>query len=108
MIEVHGFNQKKAIEMGLTNDDLLFLRWYTYVGSVLAEERVYNKETNSMLYYWSYEDIFNDLPIIFNDTKENNIKKLQKMFEGSISKMMKFQFLENKICTTEFENCLVF
>lgn len=106
MIEVNGFNQRKAVELGLTNDDLLFLRWYIYIGTKGKMNRTYNAEINDMIYWCSYEVIFDDLPIIFNDTKENNIKKLQKMFDGSISKMMKFQFLEDKIYTTCFENCL--
>lgn len=95
---IHGFNQKEAIKMGLSNDDLLFLRWFIDFKDSEDMERKYITEINNMGYWCSYRKISEDLPIIFCGSKTANNKKIQRMLNGALSKVItrKFEVGKNK------------
>jgi hypothetical protein len=57
-----GFNQQNAVAMGLTSDDLIFLRWFVdFSHSPKMKKRTIDGE----VYYWiSYGAVLKDLPIL--------------------------------------------
>lgn len=61
---IEGFNQEKAVELGLDGDDLILLRWFTDFSSNMKK-----KEIEDTVYYWvTYDKLLEDIPIL-------NIKK---------------------------------
>ncbi|WP_236885878.1 hypothetical protein [Clostridioides difficile] len=64
---VHGFDQKIAIEFGLSNDELLILRHFE---DFVCSGKMDSFYENGYMFYWvNYEKFLNDLPIL-NITKE--------------------------------------
>ncbi|HGH0441490.1 TPA: hypothetical protein ACJHFC_000316 [Clostridioides difficile] len=64
---VHGFDQKMAIEFGLSNDELLILRHFE---DFVCSGKMDSFYENGYMFYWvNYEKFLNDLPIL-NITKE--------------------------------------
>lgn len=95
---IHGFNQREAIKLGLTNDDLLFLRWFMDFKDSEDMQSKYIPEVKNMGYWCYYKKIANDLPILFSGTKSANNKKIQRMLNGNLSKVItrKFEPSKNK------------
>ena len=86
---IFGFNQKSAVEMGLSNDDLLLLRWFVDFKECGKMDRKYIKDTNNMGYWVSYSKVIADLPILFRGkTDRANKVKLQRMLDGALSKIL--------------------
>ena len=87
------YNQEEVINLNLSVRDLVFTNY-------LIDNNKLNKEIN-------FKEIFKDLPIIFKDDtglneeeKEKNYhtnrKKIQRMLKGSISNVIKKEFVKNK------------
>lgn len=59
---IHGFSQHRAVELGLTNDDLLVLRWFVDFCSSGKMQKI---EESGKTYYWvRYQAVLDDLPIL--------------------------------------------
>lgn len=90
---IFDYDQKTAMEIGLTVDDLLLLRWFVDFKECGKMEKKYIKDVNDMGYWVSYNKIINDLPIIFNGkTMESNKKKIQRMLNGNLKKVITREF----------------
>ncbi|AKC63202.1 putative phage replisome organizer [Clostridium sporogenes] len=78
---IHGFNQEKAIELGLDNDDLLILRYFIdFKDSGAMVSRILNDRT----FYWiKYEAILEQLPIL-KLKKDSVYRRLKKMCKSGI------------------------
>lgn len=73
---IHGFSQQKAIELGLSNDDLLTLRWIIDFSHSGKMKSVYR---DGKLYYWvNYKALLDDIPIL-NIKKDTLYRRLKKM-----------------------------
>lgn len=76
---VEGFNQEKAIELGLDVDDLIILRWFVDFSNNMKQ-----KVIEGTTYYWvTYEKLLNDLPIL-NVKKRALQYKLDKLIRAKI------------------------
>jgi len=73
---IHGFSQRKAIKLGLDNDDLLILRYFIdFKDSGAMVSKVIDNKT----YYWiKYETILEQLPIL-KLKKDSLYRRLKKM-----------------------------
>ena len=76
---VQGFYQPRAVELGLTNDDLLVLRWFVdFTGTkkmktIVIEEKVF---------YWvNYKTVLADLPVL-----KMSVQTLRKSRFGNLHK----------------------
>lgn len=59
---VHGFHQPKAVELELTNDDLLVLRWFVDFAGTNKMKTIIE---NDGIYYWvNYTTVLEDLPVL--------------------------------------------
>ena len=62
MFCVHGFSQRRAVELGLSNDDLVVLRWFVIFRESENMQRIMFE---SDYYYWvNYSAVVSDLPIL--------------------------------------------
>ena len=59
---IHGFDQSNANELGLTNDDLLILRWFIDFSNTKKMKTII--ETDGVYYWVIYSQILQDLPIL--------------------------------------------
>lgn len=76
-----GFNQKKAIELGLDLDDLLILRWFIdfYHSGNMLKVMVNQKE-----YVWvNYSKLIEDIPII-GIKKDSVYRKLKNLCKSGL------------------------
>ncbi len=80
---IEGFSQRRALELGLTSEDLLILRWIIdFIGISGMKEFQHDGKT----YYWiDYTHLLNDLPIL-------NIKK--RALANRLSYMVKLHVLD--------------
>lgn len=88
---IHGFYQPKAVELGLTNDDLLVLRWFVDFAGTNKMKTIIE---NDGIYYWvNYSTILEDLPIlkiskdwlkrkVFNNLCETKVLKHKHIKQG--------------------------
>lgn len=76
---IEGFNQEKAIELGLDGDDLIILRWFTDFSSNMKK-----KEIEGTVYYWvTYDKLLEDIPIL--NVKKRALKyRLDKFINAKI------------------------
>jgi len=59
---VHGFWQPRAVELGLSNDDLLVLRWFVdFCGTGKMQSVV---EPDGIYYWVNYQSVLDDLPVL--------------------------------------------
>ena len=57
-----GFSQEKAVELGLTSNDLLVLRWFVDFSGTSKMKKVFIGDN---VYYWiNYKTVLDDLPIL--------------------------------------------
>lgn len=73
---IHGFSQKRALELKLDNDHLLLLRW---IIDFRDTNQMKTKVVKDNIYYWiSYETLCEELPIIASkkDTMYRKLKHL--------------------------------
>ncbi len=76
-----GFNQQKAVELGLGVDDLLIIRWFVdfYSSSKMVKMNVGEKT-----YVWvNYSKVVEDVPIL-NMKKDTLYRHLKKICEAGI------------------------
>jgi len=59
---IHGFSQPRAVELGLSNDDLLVLRWFVdFCGTGKMQSVV---EPDGIYYWVNYQSVLDDLPVL--------------------------------------------
>ena len=59
---IHGFYQPRAVELGLSNDDLLVLRWFVdFAGSKKMKTII---EEDGIYYWVNYTTVLEDLPVL--------------------------------------------
>lgn len=59
---IEGFNQAKAVELGLCVADLIILRWFV---DFAGTEKMVKRIIDGKEYYWiKYEGLLEDLPIL--------------------------------------------
>lgn len=59
---IHGFNQPRAVELNLSNDDLLVLRWFVDFAGTKKMKTIFEEDG---LYYWvNYTNVLEDLPVL--------------------------------------------
>jgi len=69
---VHGFSQIRAVELGLTNNDLLVLRWFVDFAGTQKMKTMFDKDG---IYYWiNYQTIIDDLPVL--NLKKDTVRKV--------------------------------
>lgn len=78
---IHGFNQEKAVELGLDNDDLLILRYFIDFKDSGA---MFSTIIKDKTFYWiKYEAILEQLPIL-KLKKDSVYRRLKKMCVSGI------------------------
>ena len=95
---ISGFDQTAMIELGLNADDLNILRWFIDFkdsGKMLKE---YFIEENCFYYWINYNGLIEAFPYLFVNcnTEETKKKKLQRLLNGNISKILKKKLIKNK------------
>jgi len=59
---IHSFYQPRAVELGLTNDDLLVLRWFVDFANTKKMKTFIMEDR---IYYWvHYDTVLKDLPVL--------------------------------------------
>ena len=59
---IHGFNQPRAVELNLSNDDLLVLRWFVDFAGTKKMKTIIEEDG---IYYWvNYTTVLEDLPVL--------------------------------------------
>ena len=101
---ISGFDQTAMIELGLNADDLNILRWFIDFkdsGKMLKE---YFIEENCFYYWINYNGLIEAFPYLFVNcnTEETKKKKLQRLLNGNISKILKKKLIKNKNGTYTF------
>lgn len=77
---IEGFNQEKAIELGLDLEDLMILRWIVDFSPKMTKKIIDNKE-----YFWiNYQSILEDMPILNFKSKDRLYRKLKEMANKGI------------------------
>jgi hypothetical protein len=76
--------------MGISNDELAILRWIVDFKDSGAMKKEYDPIEQKMYYWIVYTKIIEDLPIITlgSDTLESKKKKLQRLLNGNLSKII--------------------
>lgn len=76
---IEGFNQEKAIELGLDLTDLLILRWIIDFSPKMSKKIIDDKE-----YFWvKYQALLEDIPII--DVKDRALRyRLKKLVDKDV------------------------
>ena len=59
---IHGFSQPRAVELGLSNDDLLVLRWFVDFCGTGKMQSI--KEPEGIYYWVNYQSVLDDLPVL--------------------------------------------
>ena len=102
---IHGFNQMRAVELGLSCDDLIILRWFIDFRDAGKMKRNFALEDNKFYYWVTYKKIIEDIPIIVWDCKvkddgkeykKSNEQRLydcqrqrvKRIFQGNLSKIL--------------------
>ena len=80
---VNGFSQKKAVELGLSAEDLLILRWFVdFQGS----DKMLKFETDDGPYSWvNYKHFLEDMPIV-KCNRKNLAAKFQRLVDAGVLK----------------------
>ena len=78
---IEGFNQAKAVELGLCVADLIILRWFVDFADT---EKMVKRIIDGKEYYWiKYEGLLEDLPIL-SITKDTLYRRLKGLVEKEI------------------------
>ncbi len=94
--KVLGYNQQKAVVLGLDANDLLILHC---LQDVVNKKAIPEKEINGKLYYWlNYNYILDELPIL-KISKASLMKKYKKYSNLNI---LDFLFIEKNSNFTYF------
>ena len=78
---IEGFNQAKAVELGLCVADLIILRWFV---DFAGTDKMLKRNIEGKEYYWiKYEGLLEDLPIL-NITKDTLYRRLKGLVEKEL------------------------
>lgn len=81
---IHGFYQPRAVELGLTNDDLLVLRWFVDFAGTNKMKTIIESDG---IYYWiNYATILEDLPVLNISKVTLKRKHFDKLCETQVLK----------------------
>lgn len=81
---IHGFFQPRAVELGLTNDDLLVLRWFVDFAGTNKMKTIIESDG---IYYWiNYATILEDLPVLNISKVTLKRKHFDKLCETQVLK----------------------
>lgn len=81
---IHGFYQPRAVELGLTNDDLLVLRWFVDFAGTNKMKTIIEEDG---IYYWvNYTSILEDLPVLRISKVTLKRKHFDKLCEANVLK----------------------
>lgn len=88
---ISGFSQKGMIELGLSADDLNILRWFIDFKDSGGMIKEYCVEEDCFYYWVKYDALIEALPYLFADNKTEDAKKkkVQRLFNGNLSKVLK-------------------
>ena len=80
---IEGFSQKKAVELGLSSEDLVILRWFVdFQGS----DKMIKFTTDDGIYTWvNYNYFLEDMPII-KCNRKNLAAKFQHLVDAGVLK----------------------
>lgn len=81
---IHGFYQPRAVELGLTNDDLLVLRWFVDFAGTNKMKTII--ETDGIYYWINYATILEDLPVLNISKVTLKRKHFDKLCEAKVLK----------------------
>ena len=101
---ISGFDQTAMIELGLSADDLNILRWFIDFKDSGKMIKEYFIEENCFYYWINYNGLIEAFPYLFVNcnTEETKKKKLQRLLNGNISKILKKKLIKNKKGTYTF------
>lgn len=78
---IEGFNQAKAVELGLCVADLIILRWFV---DFAGTDKMLKRNIEGKEYYWiKYEGLLEDLPIL-SITKDTLYRRLKGLVEKEL------------------------
>lgn len=78
---IEGFNQAKAVELGLCVADLIILRWFV---NFAGTDKMLKRNIEGKEYYWiKYEGMLKDLPIL-SITKDTLYRRLKGLVEKEV------------------------
>ena len=81
---IHGFDQLTANKLGLTNDDLLILRWFVDFSNTKKMKTIIEQDG---VYYWViYSQILQDLPILKISKDRLKKKHFNNLCEANVLK----------------------
>lgn len=83
---LYGFNQLRAVDLELSNNDLLFLRWFVDFIKSKKMKMIYSKEEGREYYWITYKKVIEDLPIIVECKKTND--KEESVYKTSLEKRL--------------------
>lgn len=88
---LHEFNQEESINLGLTNDELALLRWFIDFKETGSMAKEYDKKENCLYYWVTYKKVIEDMPILVigSETLEAQKKKIQRLLNGNLKKVLK-------------------
>jgi hypothetical protein len=95
---LHGFSQETALELGISNDELALLRWFIDFKDSGTMKNKYDVEKQKMFYWIVYTKIIEDLPLLTlgSETLEAKKKKLQRLINGNLSKVLEKKLERDK------------
>ena len=101
---ISGFSQKGMIELGLSADDLNILRWFIDFKDSGGMVKEYCVEEDCFYYWIKYDALIEALPYLFTDNKTEDAKKkkVQRLFNGNLSKVLKKKLIKRTSGTYTF------
>ena len=101
---VTGFKQQGMIELGLSADDLNILRWFIDFKDSGGMVKEYCVEEDCFYYWIKYDALIEALPYLFTDNKTEDAKKkkVQRLFNGNLSKVLKKKLIKRTSGTYTF------
>lgn len=117
---IHGFYQPRAVELGLSNDDLLVLRWFVDFAGTKKMKTIIEEDG---IYYWvNYTTVLEDLPVLrvskqtlkrkhFDNLCNSNVLKHKHIKDGGSFSYFTYGinydtlvYLQDDTPTSEFTN----
>ena len=101
---ISGFSQQGMCELKLSADDVNILRWFCDFRDSGKMVKEYCAEENCFYYWVKYSGLIESLPYIFYDckTEETQKKKLQRILNGNLSKVLKKKVVKRSSGTYTF------
>ena len=101
---ISGFSQLGMIELGLNADDLNILRWFIDFKDSGNMVKEYYQDENCFYYWISYSGLIEAFPYLFTGckTEESRKKKLQRLLNGNLSKILKKKIVKKNTGTFTF------